>query len=194
MITSPSNIIEGLIQILLANVDEINALIKTYRKADTLHLFKGMRKTLPLSSFPSLEFEPSSGSMEWATTSAMVGEYTIECTLTVNCGTSIEMGAEYISEITRKIIQIFNYPVNMTWQIPNEFQDKEGKVPVYCQYSDIRSVEYASAKDFVIRVARWQITCRVVETFPLPGTLLGPAKVDWKKEPIPEEPKKGTKS
>ena len=184
MITSPSNIIEGLILILKENIDEINSLIQVYRKMDTLHLFKGMRKTLPLTSFPSLEMEPSSGSMEWTHLSAMTGEYSIDCTLTVNCGTSNELGAEYISELTRKIIQIFNYPTNMSWVIPNEYQDKN-KTPVLCQYSDIRSVEFGAAKDFVIRVARWQINCRVLESFPHPGKLLGPEKVNWKEDHIP---------
>ncbi len=185
MITSPSNLIEGLILILKANADEINTLIRSYQSGASLHLFKGMRKTLPLSQFPSLEMEPVSGSMEWTHLSAMTGEYTIDCTLTVSCGTSVELGAEYISELTRKIIQIYNFPVNMTWPVPNEHQDMSD-APVLCQYSDIRSVEYSAARDFVIRVARWQMNCRVLESFPHPGALLGPAKVDWKKDHIPE--------
>lgn len=184
MIISPSNIIEGLILMIKANQDEINSLIKVYRKTDELHLFKGMRKTLPESAFPSLEMEATSGSMEWVTTGAMNGEYSIDCTLTVNCGSNNEIGMEYICELTRKIIQIFNYPQNMSWIIPNEYADKN-KTPIYCQYSDVRSVEYSSSKELALRVARFQIACRVIESFPHPTNLIGPAKVNWKEDHIP---------
>lgn len=184
MIISPSNIIEGLILMIKANQEEINSLIKVYRKTDELHLFKGMRKTLPESSFPSLEMEATSGSMEWVTTSAMNGEYSIDCTLTVNCGSDNEIGMEYICELTRKIVQIFNYPQNMSWIIPNEYADKN-KTPVYCQYSDVRNAEYSSSKELGLRVARFQIACRVIESFPHPTNLIGPAKVNWKEDHIP---------
>ena len=184
MITSPSNIIEGLILMIKENQEEINSLIRVYNRKDSLHLFKGMRKTLPVTSFPSLEMEATSGGMEWVTTSKMNGEYSIDCVLTINCGNHNELGLEYICERSRKIVQIFNYPQNMTWIIPNEYQDKD-KTPVYCQYSDVRSIEYSSTKDMSIRVARWTVTCRVLESFPHPTNLLGPAKVDWKEDHIP---------
>ena len=184
MITSPSNIIEGLILMIKKNQAEINKLIKVYNRNDSLHLFKGMRKTLPLTSFPSLEIEPTSGSMDWIHISAMTGEYSFDCTLTVNCGNNNEIGLEYICELTRKIVQIFNYPQNMSWIIPNEYQDKN-KTPVYCQFSSVQSVEYSSSKEMALRVARWQVTCKVIESFPHPLNLLGPAKVDWKEDHIP---------
>lgn len=187
MITSPSNLIEGVILILKANAEDINAIAKQYRKTDTLHLFKGMRKTLPQSAFPSLELEATSGAMSWLTTSAQAGEYTIDCTLTVNAGTSVEAGLEYICDLTRKIVQVLNAPVNMTWPIPNEFWDTEGKVPQLCQYSAVSSVEYTATRDFAIRVARWQISCRVIEPFPMPGELLGPSRQNW--HPVPLRPK-----
>lgn len=167
-----------------ANQNEINSLIKIYRKADSLHLFKGMRKTLPESSFPSLEMEPTSGSMEWVTTSAMNSEYSVDCTLTVNCANKNEIGVEYICELTRKIVQIFNYPQNMSWIIPNEYADKN-KTPIMCQYSDIRNVEFSSSKELALRVSTFQIVCRVIEPFLHPENLLGPAKVNWKKDHIP---------
>ena len=115
------------------NQEEINSLIRVYNRKDSLHLFKGLRKTLPVTSFPSLEMEATSGGMEWVTTSKMNGEYSIDCILTVNCGNHNEIGLEYICELTRKIVQVFNYPQNMTWIIPNEYQGKN-KEPVYCQY------------------------------------------------------------
>ncbi len=89
--------------------------------------------------------EPVSGSMEWTHIGAMTCEYLIDYILTVASGTNNEIGAEYICELTRKIIQIYNYPQNISWQVPNEVHDKLG-TPVLCQYSDIRSVDYSSVK------------------------------------------------
>lgn len=187
MITSPSNLIEGVIQILTANAGDINAVIKQYRKSDTLHLFKGMRKTLPQSSFPALEIEPTNGNMDWVTTSAQTGDYTLDFTLTVNAGTSIEAGLEYICDLARKIVQVLNAPVNMTWEIPNEFCDSDGKVPMLCQYSSVASVEYSATRDFAVRVARWSMTCRVIEPFPHPVEGIGPQRQNW--HPVPLRPK-----
>ncbi len=183
MVVSPSHIIDGLILIVKANIANINSVVRAYDKKASLHLFKGIRKTLPLDAFPSLEMEPVSGSMDWVTTSAENGEYTVDCVLTVKSGTNYEVGVEYISDLTRKIIQIFNFPENMSWIIPDEWFDKEKKVPVYCQYSDVRSVEYLSSKDFSIRVARWQINCKTVEPFPFPVNT-GPVRVNWKSDEI----------
>ena len=182
MIVSPSNIIEGLFGVIVANVDSLNAVIRQYDRNASLHLFKGIRKTAPLSMFPCLEIEPVSGSMDWQTTSAQTCEYTVDCVLTVKCGANIESGVEYISSLARRLTSIFNYPPNMTWAVPNEYLDEEQKHPIYCQYSDIRSVDYMSTKDFSIRVARWQMTCRTIEPFPHPVQGLAPQSVDWKKD------------
>lgn len=185
MITSPNNIIEGLILMIQANEDEINSVIRAYSADDKLHLFKGFRRTLPDLSFPSLEMEAASSTMKWEHTSAMSTEYMIDCVLTIHRDCPNEAGMDYISELARKIVQIFNYPQNMSWVIPNEYQDKAG-TPVLCQYSDIRNVKYSSARGLTLRVARWKINCRVLETFPHPADLLGPAKIDWKEDIIPQ--------
>lgn len=184
MIVSPSNIIEGLFNIVIANRESIDAVVKSYDRNATLHMFKGIRKTAPLSMFPCLEIEPVSGSMDWHTTSSETCEYTVDCVLTVKCGANIESGVEYISSLVRRLMELFNYPGNMTWAIPNEFADREGKAPIYCQYSDVRSVDYMSTKDFSVRVARWQMTCRTVEPFPHPVQGLAPQSVDWRKTTV----------
>lgn len=180
MIVSPSHIIDGLILIIKANIANINQVVRTYDKNASLHLFKGIRKTLPLESFPSLEFEPVSGSMEWVTTSAQSGEYVIDCVLTVRCPADVELGVEYVSNLSRKIVQIFNYPPNMSWNIPGEWLDQNKETPVMCEYSDIRSVDYFSTSDYVMKVARWQMACRTVEPFPEPLSIIGPQRTSWK--------------
>ena len=199
MRTSPSNIIEGLVRIVVANRSRIDEIVSKYRSSDSLHLFKGLRKTLPMTSFPSLEMDISDGSMSWVTTSAQSGRYSIDCVLTVNCGTCIDLGVEYISELTRMIVGVFNDPVNMTWEIPGEGDDDNKTL---CQYSSVGSVSYGYSRDFSLRVARWTIECMTVEAFPHPGSLIGPVESGFPvNEPaeVPAEPdrvlrRKGGKS
>ena len=179
MIVSPSNIIDGIILMMKANTLGINKVIRQFDPKSSLHIFKGVRNTLPLESFPSLEFDATTGGMDWVTTSAMTGEYTIDCVLTIQCGTSPEKGLDYISELTRKILSVINYPPNMSWRIPNEFLDKEKTKPILCQYSDVRSVDYLSAKNYAVRISRWQMQCKTVEPFPVPISY-GPQRVEWR--------------
>ena len=186
MHTDPCNIIKGLQNIIKANITGLNAIIRKFDKEGELHMFTGMRKTLPLDQFPSIEYEVSSGSMDWLTTSAQWCEYTVECTLTVNCGSCIEQGLNYITALSKAVTSIYNWPVNMTWRIPNEKQyeedDSDSSDPpgLLCEYSAINSIEYLATKDFAIRVSRWSIPCRVVEPFPENGGI-GPARLKWRK-------------
>lgn len=179
MIASPSNLIEGLILVVQKNAGRINSVIRKYDANGSLHLFKGIRKSLPLNAFPSLEMEPVSGAMDWVTTSAMTGEYAIDCVLTVKTGANSEGGVEYISDLARALMELFNFPGNMTWKIPGEFLDKGRKVPLFCQYSEVRSVDYLASKDYAIRVARWQLSCKTVEGFPEPHGI-APQNVNWR--------------
>ena len=60
MYISPINIIKGLHGVIEANRENIDRVIRHYRSSDTLHIFDGLRKTLPMSAYPSLEFDPVS--------------------------------------------------------------------------------------------------------------------------------------
>jgi hypothetical protein len=178
MYISPINIIKGLKQIVEVNIDQINDLLQYYRKSDTLHIFEGLRKTLPLSSYPSLEFEPASASTEWTTTSAQTGEYTIDCYLTVN-NTNEELNAEYISEITRKIVKLFNYPTNMCFPIPNEYFPNGEQI--FVTFGNVSSVTYRSTRDGSLTVAQFSWVGRVLEPFVMTKPF-GPAEVNWKED------------
>lgn len=188
MYISPINLVQGLIDILQVNKQSIQQVLihylGDYPNKPVLNVFKGMRKTLPLSSFPCIEFEPTSGSNEWTTTSAQTSEYTIQCTLTVNCDND-ELGAEYISELTRRIVQIYTYPSNMCFIVPNQYQDRN-KTPVYVQFGTISSVTYNSTKDGSLRVAQWDWSGRIIQSFPQNYLSVGPAKMDYKQDKLIE--------
>lgn len=191
MYISPHNIILGLIKILELNIDEINKVIKYYRETDDLHIFEGMRKTLPLSAYPCIEFEPASASTEWAHTSAQTGEYQIECYLTVR-NSNEEYSAEYISEVARCIVKLFNYPGNMCFPIPNEYYPNEDAsnsdsqspgIPIWVQFGNVQNIQYRSTKDRSVQVATFTWSGRVLEYFDYTGD--GPRKFDWKKDVLP---------
>lgn len=181
MITDPSNIIKGLQLIVKANIANVNKVIRQYNKNGELHMFSGIRPTLALDQFPSLEFEVTNGTMDWLTTSAQWSEYSIDCVLTIDCGSCIDSGMEYITALTKALMTIYNWPVNMTWPIPNETQSGDSSLPLYCEYSSVNHVDYMATKGYAIRVARWNIPCRVVERFPENSVDMGPQRVKWRK-------------
>ena len=188
MYISPINLIQGLIDILQFNRQSIDELLLYYlgdiNGKPRLNVFKGMRKTIPLDMFPCLQFQPTSASNEWSTTSAQTSEYSIQCTLTVSCSDD-ELGAQYISQLTRRIVQIYTYPSNMCFAIPNEYQDMN-KTPVYVQFGTINSVTYNSTKDGTLRVAQWDWNGRVLQGFPRDCLKVGPSKMDYKQNNLIE--------
>lgn len=187
MYISPQNIIRGLRQVIEANRENIDRVIKYYRDTDSLHVFDGLRKTLPLSAYPALEFDPASASTEWTHVQAQTGEYSIDCYLTVkNCAE--EMATEYVSEVTRAVLKVFNYPDNMCFRIPNEYyqtDDPENpkKYPIWIQFGNIQSVTYRSSRDGAVHMAQFTWSGRVLEYFKYHWD--GPRRIDWKHEILP---------
>lgn len=186
MYISPINIIKGLHAIIDANMSQIDRVIKYYRTTDSLHVFDGLRKTLPLDAYPSLEFDPVSASTEWTHTSAQTGEYSIDCYLTMK-NSNEEYAAEYVSEMTRVLLKIFNYPDNMAFQIPNEYYESPDpeqpyKYPIWIQFGNVGNVTYRSTIDGSLTVAQFNWTGRVLEYFHYSGD--GPREVIWKKDQI----------
>lgn len=183
MIVSPSNLINGLMNIIELNRVNIDRVFDYYKTGDKLSVFKGMRKSLPLAAFPSLELEPSSGNQEWLTTSMKVGEYTIQFTLTVTCDND-ELGAEYISEAARAVAQVFTIPENLCWEIPNERYGLTAGTELMVQFGSIGGITYNSTKDGTLRVAQWDWTGKVYEPY-LFSAAVGPKTMDTKLDKLP---------
>lgn len=166
MYTNISNIIDGLIEIIDLNKGPINALINDYEEGYKINVFKGMRKTLPRSTFPSLELEPSSGSNEWRSVRMQSPTYTVSFTLTVATDND-NMGVEYSATLARMFLQLFNNPQNMGWLIPLEISNLPncGYVQTRIQDAFVDNVTYNSAKDGTFRVINWDWYCRVLESY-----------------------------
>ena len=188
MYISPINIIKGLHLILDVNKEKIDRVIKYYRNSDELHIFDGLRKTLPLSAYPSLQLDASSATIQWTHTSAQTGEYSIDCYLTVR-NSNEQLATQYVSEVTRVILEILNYPDNMSFPIPNEYypneQNPDEPHPSHILFGNIQSVTYRSTIDGSITVAQFTWSGRVLEYFKYTGD--GPKSVSWKKDILPGE-------
>ena len=187
MYISPHNIILGLKGVIEANKRTIDGVIRHYRTTDELHVFAGLRKTLPLSAYPSLELDSDSASTEWTTTSAQTVEYVIQCYLTIR-NSNEEMATEYVSEVTRSILKVLNYPDNMCFRVPNEYYQSDDaenprKFPVWLQFGSVSSVTYRSTIDGSCTVAQFTWSGRVLEYFKYHCD--GPVEITWKKEILP---------
>ncbi len=188
MYISPHNIILGLMRIVEVNKPEIDRVVKHYRETDELHVFEGLRKTLPLAAYPSLELDPSSASTEWTMTTAQTGEYTVDCYLTVK-NVAEDFAAEYISEVTRAVVMVFNYPDNMCFRIPNEYYWADNpsgdrrKFPIWLQFGNISNVTYRSSRDGAVHMAQFSWSGRVLEYFQYYWD--GPREVTWKRNILP---------
>lgn len=163
-----SNVIDGLILKIKENIDTINQTIQKYQDNKQLTIFKGLRDNLGIASYPSLQLQPSSGSMNWNTTDSQVCEYSVECYLTISTQV-VSISVQYIGAVVRQIIQIFNMPYNMHFIIPNEIgYDPQTRkyTPLTIQFGNISSVSYASNKVGTLRVANFTWTGTTREAYP----------------------------
>lgn len=168
MQASISNVIDGLILKIQQNIDTINNTIQLYQDNKELTIFKGLRDNLGISSYPSLELEPSSGSMNWNTTDSQVCEYSVQLYLTISTQ-MVNISVEYIGSVVRQIIQIFNMPYNMHFIIPNQigYDPQQRKyTPLTIQFGSVSSVTYASNKIGTLRVANFTWTGTTRESYP----------------------------
>ena len=163
-----SNVIDGLILKIKENIDTINQTIQKYQDNKQLTIFKGLRDNLGIASYPSLQLQPSSGSMNWNTTDSQVCEYSVECYLTISTQV-VSISVQYIGAGVRQIIKIFNMPYNMHFIIPNEIgYDPQTRkyTPLTIQFGNISSVSYASNKVGTLRVANFTWTGTTREAYP----------------------------
>lgn len=163
-----SNVMDGLINIINNNMDTIEETIDVYENGRTLTIFKGNRSTIPSSKFPSLELEPSSGSMQWNSTDTQIVEYSVDFTLTISTQ-EIDISAEYIGALSRELVEIFNMPYNMHFIIPNE-KGFNPTVQDYCpltvQFGSVSSIAYNANREGTLRLAQWTWTGGVRESYP----------------------------
>lgn len=168
MQASVSNVIDGMILKIQENLDAINQTIRRYQDNKSLTIFKGQRDNLGVTSYPCIQLQPSSGTMNWNSTDSQLCEYSVDCYVTISTQV-VQIGVQYISAVVREIVQIFNMPHNMHFIIPNEigFDPQTQKyTPLTIQFGNISSVSYVSNKAGTLRVAQFTWTGITRQSYP----------------------------
>ena len=167
MYTNPSNLVKTVIGIIESNAVTINKVVRIYEPSATLTVWAGMRKSLPIDAFPSLEIEPTSGSNQWATTRSQRPRYSFQCTLTV-VNANEEYGVEYIASVVEVLVNILTDPQNLQARVVNErkWDPNVGLTDTYILDSFVDSVTYNASKDGTIRTADFEWWATIHEPYP----------------------------
>ena len=150
-----------------ANLEHINSVIKIYDSSKELHIFEGMRKTLPADAFPSFEIEPTGGSNQWATTRAQRPRFTFNCTLTIK-NNNAQYGVEYISTVATTIAEVMTNPMNLQLRVMNEVRwepHTDAVVNTYIIDSLVESITYNSMQEGTIRICEMECFALIHEPF-----------------------------
>ena len=149
------------------NEEPINQIIHQYEPSKRLTVFEGVRKTLPVSAFPSFEIEPTSGSTEWPVTRAQRPRFTFNCMLTV-VNSNEDYGVEYLATLTTVLAHIMTDPTSLQLAIEDhvKFDPSKGIVTAYMLDSLVDSITYNSIKEGTVRIAEFSWWVMVHEPYP----------------------------
>jgi hypothetical protein len=160
-------LIDTIIALLERNADSINQCVQVYQPDRNLCVLKGMRNTLPLDAYPSLEIEPTSGSNQWGTVRAQRPRYSLQMTLTTRTN-NVKLHVEYITTIATRLAEILTSPENLQLQVLNEtkWTAYNGLVNTYLLDSLVENVNYNSQYEGTIRVCEFDWFALINETYP----------------------------
>ena len=167
MYTNPYNIAQTIVNLLNNYSEDLNGLIAKYQSRRKLTVLTGMRKVVPVSSYPVLEIEVSDANDEWATTHGQRPTYNFKLTLTLKCEKE-EIGLEYICTLTTELVRILTSPQNI--QLPVEGQQRfspDGEiVQSYIMDGLVDNVTYALSRDGTTRRAEFSLWTKIHEPYP----------------------------
>lgn len=166
MRVDPGNIIDTYMDILENNIQYINSVCNFYEEGSKLHVFKGLRSTVPEDCFPCLEFDVNDGANQWATTRGQRPRFSF--TLKLTTLTSNEnLHLEYISKVTTAIVRVLTMPANLQPVIKNEVQwSSTGElVQVKVLDSLVDNVSYRANKEGTIRSSELSLFVTVHEVY-----------------------------
>lgn len=164
----------SLFALLERNSQQINKVVRGYQTQRSLSVIDGLRPTLPVDAYPSMEIEPTNADNIWATTRAQRPTYNFECTVTVRVD-NLKYGVEYITTLSGIVCEIMTSPENLQLKIVNEtrWDANAGLVDVYMLDSLVTTVTYNAVKDGSIRMAEFSWFVLVHEPFPESKWLIG---------------------
>ena len=174
MYTNPHNIIQTLMTLLDRNEQQINRVIRSYEGKKSLTVFEGLRMTLPLGAYPSLEIEPGNAANRWATTRAQRPRFNFTCTLTVSNARE-KYGVEYITTVATVLSEILCSPENLQLLVLNEtrWDPNMGLVDTVIMDSLVEDISYSASRDGTMRVAELSWFAEIHEPFPSSKWVVG---------------------
>jgi hypothetical protein len=167
MYTNVSNIIDTVIALLERNSLQINSVVQYFQPSRCLSVYKGMRNTLPVDAYPSLELEPTSAANQWATTRAQRPRYSLQCTLTTRTDNE-KLHVSYIGTLAQVLVAIMTSPENLQLTILNEtrWDPNGGLVSNVITDSLVEDVTYNAVHEGTIRTAEFSWFALVHEPYP----------------------------
>ena len=141
--------------------------IRRYKEQKSLTVIQGLRNTLPVSAYPSLEIEPTGGSNQWATTRAQRPRYQFKCVFTV-MNDNESKSVEYIGTVVTRIVEIMTSPENLQLQVLNEtkWDANGGMSATYILDSLVEDVTYDAVKEGSLRTAEFTWFALIHEPYP----------------------------
>ena len=167
MYTNPHNIIITMMSLLDRNEQQINRVVREYQGKRSLTVLEGLRQTLPVRAYPSLEIEPGNAANRWATTRAQRPRFNFTCTLTVS-NAEEKYGVEYITTLATALTEIMCSPENLQLLVIGEtrWDANMGLVDTYMLDSLVEDVSYSASRDGTMRVAEFSWFVEIHEPFP----------------------------
>jgi len=165
--TNESNILDTLIELLGNNAVQINQCVHVYQPSRNMCVFKGMRNTLPIDAYPSLELEPTNASNQWATTRAQRPRYNVQFTLTTRTDNE-KLHVEYICMLVNAVVSILTSPENLQLTVLNEtrWDPNGGLVTQVITDSLVEDVTYNAVHEGTVRTAEFGWFALIHEPYP----------------------------
>ncbi|MCK9154625.1 MAG: hypothetical protein M0P12_00775 [Paludibacteraceae bacterium] len=158
----PNIVIDRYILVMKANSVLLNSVISEFESRE-LSVLKGIRVTLPVSSFPSLEIESVNSESSWYATRVQRHMQNFRCVLTV-LAPSVEDRESYQNRLTSAVTSIFKNPQNLQFPIP--CVEGQYRYSAFVYDSFISSVQYSSTRDGFYGVSEWLWTVNIHEAIP----------------------------
>lgn len=158
----PNLVLDKGIETLKSNLVLINKVIEEFESRE-FSIYKGIRTTLPVSAFPSLEMEIQGNDSSWYATRVQRHTMSFRCVITITAPT-VEDRETYQNRLTSAVASIFKNPQNMRFAIP--CVEGQYRYEAYVYDSFVSDTSYGSTKDGQFGVSEFSWTVNIHERIP----------------------------
>ena len=160
---NPYAVLEYAIKLISDNERQLKALIEDFDSEGSLHLFPGIRPTIPVRLMPCFEIETDNLSTVWGTTRGQRHTLSFNCVITV-MSPKIEFREEYLTSVTAAVTGMLKNPANLQFPIPCKDVMTGEEFPLMAYDSFVDNTSYSSQKEGTVGVSRFNWVVSVHET------------------------------